>query len=326
MLLIAAGGTGRSYHNVSVFKSDSPTGPYIPNPKNPVLTHHGSDSPFQNMGHADIVQTQNGEWWAVMLGVRTFGRYTIMERETFLTKFDWEDGWPVFEKHEGGRVVLETDECPNLPWTPVPEIPETDNFENPELGLQYNFYHTPKTKWWSLTDNPGHLRIYLQKPKLTEQTNTPFIGRRITQFNFDASTIVNFSADESETVGLVAMTHQDGMMRVEIFKHKGVNHVRAVMYEKGRKTPFRKIITDSIKVDSSIIELALEARGLEYQFFAGPVDGELVKIGEPLDGRSITRQVVGSYSGTYIGVFASSNGRESSNFADFESFTYKTTQ
>jgi xylan 1,4-beta-xylosidase len=325
LLLIAAGGTGRNNHNVSVFKSDKPTGPYTPHPNNPILTHLGSDSPFQNMGHADIVQTQNGEWWAVMLGVRPQEGFTIMERETFLAKFEWHDGWPVFEKHEGGRMVLEKAKRPDLPWTPVPEIPANDNFENAELGLQYNFYHTPKTKWWSLTDNPGHLRIYLQKPQLTEQTNTPFVGRRITEFNFNVSTVVKFKANSNETAGLVAMTHQDGMMRIEIFQHEGVNHVRAVMYEKGRKTPFREIVTDSIKIDSQTIQLALEARGLDYQFYAGPLGGELVKIGDPLDGKSITRQVVGSYSGTYIGVFASSNGIESSNYADFDNFSYATT-
>lgn len=75
LLLIASGETGGNNHNVSVFKSSSPKGPYQPCPYNPVLTHCGTDSLFNNIGHADIVKTQNGEWYAVMLGVDKMKRY-----------------------------------------------------------------------------------------------------------------------------------------------------------------------------------------------------------------------------------------------------------
>lgn len=47
-------GTGANNHNVSVFKSNQPAGPYKPCPHNPVLTHRGTHSPFSTIGHADF--------------------------------------------------------------------------------------------------------------------------------------------------------------------------------------------------------------------------------------------------------------------------------
>ena len=323
MLLIASGGTGSSNHNVSVFKSDSPKGPYTPNPNNPVLTHRGSDSPFTIIGHADIVQTQNGEWYAVMLGVRPLEGYSIMDRETFLVRFEWEDGWPVFNPEAGG-LVLTTDNRPDLPWTPVPYMPERDDFNDYELGYQYNFYRTPHIQWWSLTDNPGHLRIYLQKPGLTDKANSPVVARRITQFDFHASTVVSFDPQKDETAGLVAMMNERGQMRLELFNYNGQKHVRLVTYVEGPQTPRQEIISESFPVDGDSVQLVLEARGLEYRFFAGKEGGALKQVGDVVHGSIISRQLPGSYSGAYVGVFASSNGQESDNYSDFVYFKYKT--
>ena len=321
MLLIASGGTGSNNHNVSVFKSDSPTGPYAPCPNNPVLTHRGSDSPFNNIGHADIVQTQNGEWYAVMLGVRPLEGLTIMDRETFLVKFEWENGWPVFNR-EGGGLVLETDKRPNLPWNPVKKLPQTDEFTNTTLGLQYNFYHTPLTQWWSLTDNPGFLRIYLQKPQITEQTNIPVIARRITQFDFDASTVVDFNPGEGETAGLVVMMNRKGQMRLEIFAQEDKRFVRLVDHRVPRVKPADTIISDTLRVPVGKVTLSVEARGLDYNFYITTYDGVKMQVGNTLHGSTISRQLIGSYSGAYVGMFASSNGVESDRYADFDSFTY----
>ena len=322
MLLIASGGTGSNNHNVSVFKSSSPIGPYYPCPRNPVLTHKGTESPFNNIGHADIVETQNGEWYAVVLGVRPLNGLTIMDRETFLVKFEWKDGWPIFNQ-DGGGLVPEKGIRPNLPWTPVAIYPEVDEFNYNEPGLQYNFYHTPHFKWWSLSDNPGSLRIFLQKSKTTDQTNIPVIARRITEFDFDASTVISFSPEKTETAGLIAIMNQRGQMRLELFNNKGERFVRLVTHMQGPRTPLKTTVSDSVRIDDGKVILALEARGLAYRFLAGPSPNKMFQVGDTVNGEILSRQKIGSYSGAYIGFFGSSNGQESKNFADFESFTYK---
>jgi len=95
-LMIAEGGTERG-HGVSIARGPSPTGPFQGHPANPVLSAKGTDRPIQNTGHADLVQTPDGGWALVMLGVRPLGMtqaFSPLGRETFITDVEWVDGWP----------------------------------------------------------------------------------------------------------------------------------------------------------------------------------------------------------------------------------------
>lgn len=322
MLLIASGGTGTNNHNVSIFKSNNPKGPYVPCPNNPVLTHRGTNSSINNVGHADIVETQNGEWYAVTLGVRPLNGLTIMDRETFLVKFEWENGWPVFNS-AGNGIILETDKRPNLPWTPIIKSTNYD-FSASTLNLDFNFYHTPKSKWWDLEERKGWLRINLQPENTTKQTNIPVIARKITEFDFSATTIMDFNPIDNETAGIIVLMNQNGQMRLEVFNEKGSKHIRLVTYALGRITPLEEYVSESINVTEKAVKLKVEAHGLNYLFFVENNDGKWIQIGKIVNGEIISRQKIGSYSGAYVGIFATSNGGKSSNHADFDSFGYQT--
>ncbi|KHL04750.1 family 43 glycosylhydrolase, partial [Sinomonas humi] len=99
-LFVAEGGTERG-HVVSVARSRSLRGPYEGAPTNPILTHRSTDDPVQNTGHADLVQTADGGWAIVYLGVRPRGTghgFHVNGRETFIAGLDWVDGWPVIRE------------------------------------------------------------------------------------------------------------------------------------------------------------------------------------------------------------------------------------
>lgn len=72
-LTCAEGGTADNHSEV-VFRANAITGPYVPGPVNPILTQRDLDPkrphPVTTAGHADFVQTQNGQWWAVFLATR----------------------------------------------------------------------------------------------------------------------------------------------------------------------------------------------------------------------------------------------------------------
>ncbi|ADP81447.1 glycoside hydrolase family 43 protein [Pseudofrankia inefficax] len=96
-LVLAEGGTDRG-HAVSIARSRLITGPFTGNPANPILTRGGTEHPVQSTGHADLVELSSGEWAMVHLGVRprgTFPLWHVNGRESFLTGIDWADGWPV---------------------------------------------------------------------------------------------------------------------------------------------------------------------------------------------------------------------------------------
>ncbi|ORX91012.1 beta-xylosidase [Clohesyomyces aquaticus] len=101
-LIIAEGGTGPG-HMATMARSKSITGPYDPHPHNPVLTNANSTQYFQNVGHVDLFQDANDNWWAVALSVRQGpdGSYP-MGRETSLTPVTWNKGeWPIFQNVTG---------------------------------------------------------------------------------------------------------------------------------------------------------------------------------------------------------------------------------
>lgn len=110
--LIAEGGT-REKHMVTMARSRSLRGPYEAAPGNPLLTAaNDTSSYFQAVGHADLFQDANGNWWATALAVRAGGSYgkapgpyhgnLPMGRETVLTPATWEQGqFPVLDPIRG---------------------------------------------------------------------------------------------------------------------------------------------------------------------------------------------------------------------------------
>ena len=97
-LICAEGGTA-DQHSEVVFRSQSVMGPYVPVLRQP--DSHAAASrcqrpfPIETTGHADFVETPNGEWWAVFLGTRNYGTdLWNTGRETFLLPVTWVDGWP----------------------------------------------------------------------------------------------------------------------------------------------------------------------------------------------------------------------------------------
>ncbi|MFW5972637.1 MAG: glycoside hydrolase family 43 protein, partial [Bacteroidota bacterium] len=98
-LTAAEGGTSVNHSQV-VLRSREVTGPYEPWEHNPILTQRDLDParphPITSAGHADMVRTQNDEWWATFLAVRPYeDNYYNTGRETFMLPVEWVDGWPV---------------------------------------------------------------------------------------------------------------------------------------------------------------------------------------------------------------------------------------
>lgn len=96
-LLIAEGGTERG-HVICVAKSARPEGPFLSHPNNPIFTRRSTDHPVQSVGHGDLVQSPDGSWAMVYLGVRLDGAmpgFHVNGRETFVAGIDWVEGWPV---------------------------------------------------------------------------------------------------------------------------------------------------------------------------------------------------------------------------------------
>lgn len=313
-LIIAEGGTGFT-HSITVARSKSITGPYEGAKTNPILTHRhlGREYPITNVGHGDIVDTVNGEWWMVCLGTRPYGgAYRNLGRETFLVSLKWEEGWPVINP---GKGIVETEgKKPNLPEKKWPSLPACDHFDTSELGMHWNFIRTPRGDFWSLKERPGYLRLRLKPVTLTENANPAFVGLRQRDINFAARTKMEFSPKhEFEVAGLILLQNADFQYRVERVQ----SELRLIKREAGKE--------EAIAIrpyEQKEIYFKVEASGQSYNFYIASKAEQWEILKENVDGRILSSDVAGGFTGAYLGLYASSNGHESSNFADFDYFEY----
>ncbi|WEG14713.1 glycoside hydrolase family 43 protein [Pullulanibacillus sp. KACC 23026] len=317
-LLISEAGTGH-HHAVSIARSESVTGPYIGNPGNPVLTHRhlGKDYPVVNVGHCDLVETQNGEWWAVGLASRIYGGYfRNLGRETFLIPVTWEDGWPIFSPGTG-KVEM-TYPIPNLAESKVNHSPACDHFDGETLDYKWNFIRTLREPFYSLNNRLGYLSLKVRPDRMSELTQPSFVGRRQQHIHFVASTCLEFEpANGDEEAGIVLLQSHTFHFRFICTRNGHDKLIRLVKCEDGHEQ-----ILKEQTVSASKWYFKVEAHGQDYSFSYGDGGPDYVPLIEDVDGRILSTDVAGGFVGTVLGMYASSNGKVSSNTADFDWFEY----
>jgi xylan 1,4-beta-xylosidase len=319
-LMVAEAGTGHN-HAVTIARSENITGPYENNARNPILSHRhlGLSYPIVGTGHADLIETQNGEWWMVLLAMRPYdGYFYNLGRETFLTPVIWEDGWPIVSPGIG--KVEFTHELPDLTPNPWPEKPSRDDFDADSLDYIWNFLRTPREDFWSLNERSGHLRLHLRPEQLSELVNPSFVGRRQQHINFEAIMKMEFSPHHGdECAGMVLLQNNDYHFRLVYMVGDGETAViKLIKRQAGIET-----VLGSQPIASNTLFLKASAHGQAYSFYFSEEPDAWQPIAEDVDGRILSTPVAKGFIGAYIGMYASSNGRSSNNFADFDWFEYK---
>lgn len=120
------------------------------NPKNPLIYNgqHGfTNLTVQSTGHATLVETADGKWYASLLARRNINGHSPLGRETFLVDVTWEDGWPVFNHGKPLLLSASVETASNAgPSTkPVPS-PWTDEFDDSQLDPGWYQLRTPYTQ------------------------------------------------------------------------------------------------------------------------------------------------------------------------------------
>jgi xylan 1,4-beta-xylosidase len=320
-VLIAEGGTGHT-HAITIARSESVAGPYEGYKGNPILTHRhlGRSYPIVNVGHGELIETQNGDWWMFCLASRPYGGYyRNLGRETFLVPVIWEQGWPVVSP---GKGIIEAEvEAPNLPETPWPPLPARDDFDQSELAPIWNFLRTPRSDFWSLKDKPGSLRLKLKTESITAVENPAFVGRRQQHMSFRAETAMHFAPKESgDRAGIVLLQNADFQFRVEYGSFDGPNEIRFIERKYGQES-----VLASASFSGDQLELKVEAHGQQYSFFwreAGTV--EWLPLGDAADGSEVlSTDKAGGFTGAYMGMYAAGSASGQQHYADFDWFSYE---
>jgi alpha-N-arabinofuranosidase len=316
-LVIAEGGTAH-HHAVSVARGRTIAGPYEANRGNPILTHRhlGIDYPIVGAGHADLVETQAGEWWMILLAMRPYGGYFYnLGRETFLAPVRWEDGWPIVSPGTG-RVEVSYP-VPNLPEHAWPSEPDCDHFDSPSLALQWNYLRTPAEGSWSLRERPGYLRLHLRPERLSEMTNPSFVGRRQQHIRFSAQAALEFTPQTGQECAGLALVQSNNFHFCLVVSRAEDTVVRLIK----RAAGVEQVLAE-LSLNASKFFIKVEANGQDYSFYVAVEAGKWRTLAEDVDGRILSTPVAGGFLGTFIAMYASSNGQPSANHADFDWFAY----
>jgi beta-xylosidase len=303
-LLLSEGGTERG-HAVSIARGPSPTGPFTPCPANPVLSHRSTDHPVQNTGHADLVQAHDGSWWMVLLGVRPRGwtpLYHGMGREVFLAPVRWEDGWPIV------GPLTETLPAAPLPPRPFPPEPDRDDFDGAALAPDWVSVRERPADAVRLDERPGWLTLHARGDSL-DRPGVVFVGRR--QRHPDCVVRARIDAGAGRG-GLVVRLDEAHHYEVEA----SGGEVRAV----ARIGPLRQVLASRPAPADAVLRVAVRTAdvpppggpGATGTMAGGPdavvlgweTPGGEVDVLAELDGRYLTTEVAGGFTGRVVGMYA----------------------
>jgi len=315
-LMIAEGGTEYG-HMETIARSNSPWGPFEGCPGNPILTHRSTASPIQATGHADLIKAHDGSWWMVFLGIRPNGHPYChhLGRETFLAPVKWSDGgWPIVGS--GGKVFLET-EADCLPTHPWKREGPRDDFEGGRFGLQWNFLRNPREEDLSLKERPGWLRIRGSKVSLNDIDSPAFVGRRQEHFDCSVTTLLDFSpGSENEEAGLTVLINERHHYELAVTL---TGRKRSVMVRRRIGGLAAKVACRDI--GSGLLKLRIDADRNMYRFSYALNDDDFKPLAEART-RYLSTEIAGGWTGVYLGMYASGNGKAADAPAFFDWFDY----
>ncbi len=315
-LLIAEGGTSH-HHAVSVFRSASLFGPYEGNPRNPILTHRNmrTPAPINSTGHCDLFALPDGQWWCVMLASRPDGGdYRNLGRETFAAPVIWEDQWPVISP-DSGRLEFSYP-APQLPQEDFLPQAACDHFQGDALELCWNHLRTPEGDYVRMR-HPG-LALRLKPETLGQNANPAFIGRRQQHFCCCVRTKMTFIPQNQESAGLTLLMNSSYHLRMECVL-QGQSPVLRVV----RRFAGEEQVLAQVPLDAFAVELMAVIRYQRIAFYYASVPEKWQCLCRDVDGTLLCKETAGGYTGTYLGLFASSGGQHSQNEALFDWFEYQ---
>ena len=334
-LMCAEGGTEQGHSEV-IFSAPAVTGPYEPCAINPILTQRDlpvDRDPFVNCtGHADLVCTEGGNWWAVFLGVEPYegDYYFNVGRQTFLLPVTWTDGQPVIlPQGEAVPTVVDMDEemkalaaenrisgfdgfKPGPLWDadgikdfvqfirrPVRNTATAGPAEEESFDFLASRREGP---WWSV-DRKGQLHLQLKAVDIRTAGNPAFVGERITAKTFSAQTKMAFTpeGDTSACAGLALYQNEAQLMT--FVKTLDADGRPVLRLEQVRGGAVEKSFEEPLSSDKPLY-LRVEALTPTSYAFSYSLDGKHFKtVGEPLDGRVLSTLEGGGFQGAMVGVY-----------------------
>jgi beta-xylosidase len=297
-----------------VLRSKSVYGPYE---ERNVLAQ--GKTPVNGPHQGGWVETQTGESW--FLHFQDKGPYG---RVVHLQPMRWVNDWPVMgvdpDGDGTGDPVL-TFRKPNVgkAW-PVATPPDSDEFDAPWLGLQWQWHANPQTNWAFPSGPLGYLRVF-NTPLPEGHKNLWDVPSLLLQKfpapEFTATTKLTFTPrTDDEKTGLLVMGMDYAYLSVRK-RPEGLFVSQVVCKDADKQGVERE--SAGVPLKSSTVYLRVKVSNGAVCNFSYSADGKsFTSVGEPFTARQ------GRWIGAKVGLFASRIGRTREyGYADFDWFRFE---
>ncbi len=309
-LSCAEGGTAEGHSQV-ILRSRNVLGPYEPWSGNPILTQRGlprdRPHPITSAGHAQLVETAKGEWWASFLATQPYaGDFYNTGRETFLLPVEWtDDGWPVILP--AGQAIPRVHRRPDLPPAPARTPPAREEFDGKALGPEWMTIRNPRGPWYRL--DGGALVLAGAQP-LGGKGQPAYAGRRQQHVEAEAVTRVRFTPEhDGDRAGLAALQSSDFFYALTVTRRGGAAVV-ALQRRAGPRDPEHGVTVATAEVPAGApLDLRITARGGKYDFAYARSPGRWITLAADQDGTILSTKTAGGFVGVTFGLYAYSPAR-----------------
>ena len=327
-LMVAEGGTGYG-HAVTVARSKNLWGPYEPDPQTPLISSR--DQPeltLQKSGHGSLVETQTGDWYVAHLCGRPVEvddphspRRCILGRETALQQVAWTaDGWLRLVGSDHPQVEVP---APTLPPHPFPPEPDTDHFDDSALSIHWQTLRVPADpSWLSLTEHPGHLRLY-GRDSLQSRLDVSLVARRIERLQATFETALDYAPQNPwQMAGLTAFYSDNNYYFLAVTCDDD-GHRRLLLFLRNNSDEQQIISEDGLVLpDTGVLRLAARLDGKDLQFAWAVGAEDLQEVGPVVDASILSDENAcggWGFTGAFVGICALDLGG-SHRPADFDYF------
>lgn len=292
-LMAAEGGTEYG-HMITYARSNQPFGPFESCPGNPVLTNRnlgGNENLIQGIGHGDLIEDDQGNWFIVCLGFRQSGSWSPFHhlgREVFLVPVRWqEDGW--FTAGDGGIVNQ---------WMDLPLKAAQQNRRQYDLTFENGLENM---RWIYLRDRreenygneEGGIILRGTAVTLNEADSPTFVGVR--QSEFDTRLQVSVDGDAAEA-GVTF--YMDESQHYDLARIRDESGVRVILR---LRVGDAESIAGELAVQGPV-KLEVCSTAEWYEFFCY-VEGVRTCLGKART-KYLSSEVAGGFTGVVMGLYA----------------------
>ncbi|MBE0666465.1 MAG: glycoside hydrolase 43 family protein, partial [Bacteroidales bacterium] len=279
-------------------RADNVYGPY----EAKTILHQGNTN-INGPHQGAWVTTQTGEDWFIH-----FQDKDAYGRIVHLQPMKWKDDWPEIGIDQNGDGIGEpvsTFLKPDIgDKYPTVTPPESDEFSEPRMGLQWQWHANPSVAWGFTGGKQGFYRLNcIPKPeKFTSLWDIPnLLLQKLPAETFTATTALTFNArNNGEEAGLVVMGTDYQYISLKHAEGKMILRVaRCIEADRGSKE--EQLFSADVQGPGIVLRVSVED-GAVCHFSYSSEGGEFINAGESFSARP------GKWIGAKIGYFALGEG------------------